>query len=428
MTTFNELYIIVQRNHNFPIVSIIKCEEIKIKDEEPFDAGCLFVTDLQSSYDQSQIHETEMKCESLQDEVAQILMRAKTCKLETKKSKTIKRTVNKVDKDKDYYPSKKDENLQFFCKVCKRKFTSESTYQRHVDEAHLEKGFCEKCKIFSTPKTHERHMKLHELEGQVFQCFKCKKDTFRCYFRLKKHHRRCRKRPPKKRKPTPIFVCDICPRTFSNKPEMRRHIEKHQAERALKHGQGFECPQCHKMYGTESILENHIRQVHEKVRHICEICSKETRFLRSHMMSHQDNERVKCPICGNRLKTGLSFRKHMRIHEKSDGKTFPCKECDHVSRTTTALWGHVKNMHRMERTLQCQYCPKKLKTKLDLKEHEATHTVRLKILIYFTKLLTNLHNFRASISTSANSAIKLSSLERVTVVIVNENILKSMNK
>ena len=163
MTTFNELYGIVQKNHNFPIVSLIKCEDIKIKAEEPFDAGCLFVTTLQSAYDQSQIHEKEIKCEYFKGEVSQIPMLVKTRRQlkrkknkVAKKSKTIKRTVNKVDNDEDYCPSRNEKKL-----------------------------FCERCKIHFMPNTYQRHMKLHELEGQVFQCYKCKKDKFRCYFNLK---------------------------------------------------------------------------------------------------------------------------------------------------------------------------------------------------------------------------------------------------
>ena len=380
MTTFNELYGIVQKNHNFPIVSI-KCEEIEIKAEEPFDAGCLFVTDLQSSCDQTQNHETEMKFESFQDEVAQILMLAKTCKLETKKSNKFKRPPNKVDKDEDYCPGRNIENLQLPCQICKRKFVSESTYQRHVDEAHLGKLYCEKCKFLSTPETYNRHMELHKLDGQEFQCLLCKKRNYTSYYQLKNHMRKCWGKPPKK--PKEHFLCDFCPFTSLRKVSFASHIERHKANRIVESGGGIECPKCHKKYGTKSILQQHIK-THGKTLHVCEICSKETSHISAHMRMHT-NERVQCPICGNMLKNGPAFKRHLLKHEdKAEGRTFPCKECDFRSNSRAGVWNHMNNMHRLKRTLQCHYCPKKLKLPLDLKEHEATHTVRHKILTNFT--------------------------------------------
>lgn len=266
---------------------------------------------------------------------------------------------------------------KFKCSLCTSSFRTPRTLKSHVTAMHRgEPQTCTVCqKVCRNEGALKSHMKFHEFDfSRTYECYQCAK-KFQNLAHLKLHFSK-RHRIEKE----VTLVCDVCSKVFSSRAKFRSHVSYHNEQEVIERGEGFKCNQCEKVFGAEKKLKMHINQVHANQTIICEICSrplKSINSLKSHIQTvHEDlgdQPRVPCLICGNLMKNQRSLEVHLKKHRASETDNV-CKECGHHSASKGALWNHVRLMHRLQRNLPCQYCPKMLKTELDVKEHEATHT------------------------------------------------------
>ena len=81
-----------------------------------------------------------------------------------------------------------------------------------------------------------------------------------------------------------VFKCDLCDATYPVRMSLTNH-------KRLKHGDvnQFNCAHCVYVTTKKGNLEQHVRSVHEKIKEICETCSKEFSD-KSHLNRHKKNK------------------------------------------------------------------------------------------------------------------------------------------
>lgn len=78
----------------------------------------------------------------------------------------------------------------------------------------------------------------------------------------------------------------------------------------------------------------------------------------------------KCTVCGKQFQTVGNARRHWHTHRKNT--RFPCdeKNCNKDFASVGSLRDHKKQVHSYVR-LQCEYCPKKFKSRSGLSRHKS---------------------------------------------------------
>lgn len=239
------------------------------------------------------------------------------------------------------------------CSECEQLFKTMKALYQHMCTEHS-KYKCWVCQRgFLQQKTMQNHLKYCELMGCTFECIICKKDTFSSFVKLKEHQL-FHKQVEAEKNAGAVFVCDTCPFSTSSRSGFHQHQTKHKIARYFEENGGYKCELCGKILRSKRTLEIHHDVVHkEPILQECKLCEKKVRWMSSHMACHKKEPTV-------------------------------CSTCGAVCKNKTLLRSHIRAVHEMQATMQCQFCEKKFKRKNQLVENEATHTVRLlKIFVAF---------------------------------------------
>lgn len=136
------------------------------------------------------------------------------------------------------------------------------------------------------------------------------------------------------------------------------------------------CIICLEKFASESVLREHLFNVHNKNRYTtCMLCLKEMRTkktLRDHMLVHTGIKRFKCmlcsssflkssrlqshiqvihkgvkfgqgcPHCGRRFIEPRYFQKHLDMHKDPEKTKYVCEKCNCVYSTILALRMHLR--------------------------------------------------------------------------------------
>uniref|UniRef100_A0A182JCN0 C2H2-type domain-containing protein n=1 Tax=Anopheles atroparvus TaxID=41427 RepID=A0A182JCN0_ANOAO len=167
------------------------------------------------------------------------------------------------------------------------------------------------------------------------------------------------------------FKCDKCGIGYPKQYLLRAHETMHvQAE----------CKICNKILSSHHSLKVHITQMHsDDSNHICATCGKIFRTkvaMERHIKEHMGlelTEKLECPYCHKWFNGKYNLKKHVRYLHNEEGQVFRCDICQHVSPNSRALSYHKQRVH-VEEKHECEYCGKRFKRKLYLREHIASHT------------------------------------------------------
>lgn len=177
------------------------------------------------------------------------------------------------------------------------------------------------------------------------------------------------------------FSCDQCPRTFSFKRSLDRHIKGvHENIRDFK----CEAAGCEKTFCNSYELKQHTTSSHnkgDKSDRKCKICFKvfkKFKYMEIHCASiHNSEPQFTCPICFR----GFSFRRSMDRHIKAiheDRRDYKCEAegCERAFRSRYDLNEHFNNIHalikkkRLHENVTCDVCEKEFSSRKVLYSHK----------------------------------------------------------
>lgn len=175
---------------------------------------------------------------------------------------------------------------------------------------------------------------------------------------------------------TKTFACvqPGCPRTFSSRFKLVRHILIHSGDRP------FQCTSCGRRFHRKDHLKNHL-QVHNpnKILHSCHICQKTYCSIlsyRKHIAVHAaESGELDCKVCGKTLADREGILHHLKVHTGSrtlrgpSERKYPCEQCDRSFFTKKDVKRHLV-VHTGKRDFVCQYCPQRF----GRKDHLVRHT------------------------------------------------------
>ena len=144
---------------------------------------------------------------------------------------------------------------------------------------------------------------------------------------------------------------------------------------ALHHFACYKCEEQNHKSLSELLL--HHESNHPNIRQLgqCAYCAfiSITGSVKNHMKkAHVSGQVFKCVECDMNFTSAETLEKHWKesLEKSEESSTFKCKYCDAKSCTPDALSSHVKSEHEVVAKLQnCEFCPKKFKTQMALRQH-----------------------------------------------------------
>ncbi|XP_054165449.1 histone H4 transcription factor-like [Oppia nitens] len=112
------------------------------------------------------------------------------------------------------------------------------------------------------------------------------------------------------------------------------------------------CPQCDRIFGTQSLLREHFRCHNNKYKcNVCQMTTSSPSALKHHMTYRHNNERpFSCQFCDSRFKSRSDLRRHIDTHNEEP--PFKCSICNFESRCVHTYSKHHKETHL---AFKCQY-------------------------------------------------------------------------
>ena len=157
----------------------------------------------------------------------------------------------------------------------------------------------------------------------------------------------------------PRVNCSICPKSFTIKVSLNRHMAKRHMDaaeisesfvNAKKEGQTFDCELCGKKLPSLQMLEWHGNEAHASgKKYKCDKCVKSfltELMLKKHTRLHTGSGELACGVCQKRFPSNSSLYMHRNIHLEE--KPFRCDDCDKGFNQKGNLKAHLQKCHGKE--------------------------------------------------------------------------------
>ena len=164
------------------------------------------------------------------------------------------------------------------------------------------------------------------------------------------------------------FECSRCDYKCSDNSNLQKHIK--QVHDKIK---DVECPKCDYKCSTNSTLLEHIKQVHDKIKDIeCSLCAykcSKNSILKTHIKQvHHKIKDFECSQCDAKFSTNDHLKIHIKmVHDKI--KDVECPKCDFKCSYNGNLQRHIKAVHDKIKDFECDLCDFKCSAKGDLQKH-----------------------------------------------------------
>ncbi|XP_051809020.1 zinc finger protein ZFP2-like isoform X10 [Acanthochromis polyacanthus] len=252
----------------------------------------------------------------------------------------------------------------------KKSHNRESSHSNNVDKSSLSESDCDtdtgrnslKCDVFPKTFQNKYQMKKHH---QIHNSAKAHADNA-C--RKKCNSRSLLRVHTITDKGDKRFSCETCGKRFRERAKLTIHMRTHTGEKP------FSCERCGKRFSQKSTLTAHMRKHTGERPYFCERCGKsfsERSNLTVHMRTHTGERPFSCEQCGKNFSQRYHLTVHMRIH--TGERPFSCERC----RKTFILNSHVTlhmRTHTGEKPFSCETCGKNFSDRGKLTRHMRTHT------------------------------------------------------
>lgn len=180
-----------------------------------------------------------------------------------------------------------------------------------------------------------------------------------------------------------VLKCSQRPDLFGTETEVNEHIyEKHEkviekTQRKPPKGPRVSCAVCDKGFpvSLKYKLSHHIRELHPQTAHKSEQCNYSClseEDLELHMKRrHGTVERIKCPLCDARFPLSRKYKMNDHLRKEHADVVLSCDQCRFVCLSNEELDQHVQNKHNSSNTVQCPACGKEFPSRR-YKEHART--------------------------------------------------------
>lgn len=136
--------------------------------------------------------------------------------------------------------------------------------------------------------------------------------------------------PNNPKKARPLYLCEHCEFTNSDRKVTDEHITQH------KNNSHYKCKTCNLVFVTYLFLEDHIKKVHRKLPYVCGECD------------------FKCKDFGNNRLMWFHMRaRHVTIISEKQ-RPLVCKICGFQNKSNE-MWRHMEASH-LKTSYQCQIC------------------------------------------------------------------------
>ncbi|XP_062537298.1 zinc finger protein 60-like [Armigeres subalbatus] len=213
------------------------------------------------------------------------------------------------------------------CEVCGKVCSSKLALKAHM-RLHTSGIACEICgKVFQERHKLQRHIQSRHEKLRKFECHICKKKLSTLsavQIHINTYHS------------NQEFQCSYCPKKFTAKLTHKLHEKKHVENRNYvatkewkeyytvcdgEEGKVSKLKKCNLCGTLSRNMGNHLSKVHFPTEYRCEICdttfkSKQTRD--AHVQEHEHGKAYQCPICGRQFSERRNLISHLRTKKHRD--------------------------------------------------------------------------------------------------------------
>ena len=164
--------------------------------------------------------------------------------------------------------------------------------------------------------------------------------------------------------------CNTCDYITDDTRKMKRHTKISHRLKIPKSNEDNLCPPCNKPFSSKDKLDDHIRDIHLKLKLSCNQCKFES-LKRIEMVRHVRKEHGKvvtssnssktCGTCQQVFKNNRNLQRHVRVLHKKE-LPYACEKCEYKAGEERQLLRHVKRVHdglfesEARQTLKCPKC------------------------------------------------------------------------
>ncbi|CAK1583707.1 unnamed protein product [Parnassius mnemosyne] len=260
------------------------------------------------------------------------------------------------------------ERERYICPHCNKEFTRRSHVIRHMSQrgcgAKIAIHMCEICDATFTRKDNLMvHLRLVHIAREEFTCKHCMYFT-KNFSKLINHVLKNHSEKPLK------YECDHCGRVTGSRAAITKHLEIHGEKK-------FRCDVCGYASFTLEVLRRHILTHVQEKPHKCFICGRsyiQRIQLNRHMEKHTGHL---CLECGKAFPSKAGLLIHVRDHKGLQKLFCPFEHCSYSKKefvNSTSLQNHVET-HLKEKRYECEVCMKRFHSETYMRKHVLTHTL-----------------------------------------------------